>query len=162
MGIPYLYDPSQQIVRMEGEELSWGIKGARALCVNHYEFGLIKKMTGLDIHDITGYLEFVVVTCGEKGSVVYAGGEEYQIPVIPPTSIVDPTGIGDAFRGGFLIGYGRGMKWETCGQLGALAATYCLEQQGPQGHFFTPAEFIARFRQHYDDAGQLDQLLPHS
>ena len=70
----------------------------------------------------------------------------------------DPTGVGDAFRGGFLAGYGRGWDWRTCGQMGALAATYCLEQMGTQGHCYTPAEFINRFRQHFEDGGKLDIL----
>jgi adenosine kinase len=67
--------------------------------------------------------------------------------------------VGDAFRGGFLTGYAHGLDWLTCGRMGALAATYCLEQRGPQGHHYTPAEFVARFRQNFDDQGKLDVLV---
>jgi adenosine kinase len=77
---------------------------------------------------------------------------------VPTEHIVDPTGVGDAFRGGFLTGYGRGWDLELCGQMGSLAATYCLEQAGPQGHSYTSAEFVTRFRQSFDDHGKLDQL----
>ena len=82
-----------------------------------------------------------------------------HIPVVKPTRIADPTGVGDAFRGGFLTGYSLELDLPTCGQMGALAATYCLECPGPQGHMYTPAEFTTRFRQNFDDAGKLDVLL---
>jgi adenosine kinase len=159
LGIPYLYDPSQQIVRLEAGELRRGIQGASALFVNDYEFGLVQKITCLTAADILRQVNLMVVTCGEQGAWVYVGGGMIHIPVVPPQAIVDPTGVGDAFRGGFLTGYGRGFPWEVCGRMGALAATYCLEQTGPQGHSFTPAEFIHRYRQHFNDGGVLDTLI---
>lgn len=159
LDIPYLYDPSQQIVRLTDEELQTGINGALALFVNDYEFGLVQKMTGKSIKDLLQSLQFMVVTCGRHGSKVYSRDQEYSIPVIPPEQIADPTGVGDAYRGGFLTGYCHGLDLETCGQMGTLAATYCLECEGTQGHCYTLNEFISRFRQHFDDHGQLDKLL---
>jgi adenosine kinase len=159
LDIPYLYDPSQQIVRLTDEELQTGIDGALALFVNDYEFGLVQKMTGKSTKDLLQSLQFMVVTCGSHGSKVYSRDQEYSIPVVPPEQIADPTGVGDAYRGGFLTGYCHGLDLETCGQMGTLAATYCLECEGTQGHCYTLNEFISRFRQHYDDHGQLDKLL---
>jgi len=159
LGIPYLYDPSQQIVRLTSEELRTGIEGGLALFVNDYEFGLVQKMTGLSPQDMLQNLQFMVVTCGRHGSTVYSREKEYRIPVVPPEHIADPTGVGDAYRGGFLTGYCHILDLETCAQMGALAATYCLEQEGTQGHAYTLDEFIKRFRQHFDDCGQLDKLL---
>ncbi len=78
---------------------------------------------------------------------------------MPTDHILDPTGGGDAFRGGFLTGYRLGLDWETCARLGSLAATYCLENEGPQAHHFTPQQFLARYREFYDDGGMLDILL---
>jgi len=164
MQLPYIFDPSQQIVRMTSEELQKGMDGALALFLNEYEFALVEKMTGVKPVNFPGFSHpdrqaFIVVTRGEKGTTIYTRQNEYSIPIVPPVQIVDPTGVGDAFRGGFLTGYARGMDFETCGRMGSLAASYCLEQRGPQGHSFTPREFVARYRQHFDDQGRLDVLL---
>jgi adenosine kinase len=158
LGIPYLYDPSQQLARLSAEDVKRSLQGALALMVNDYEFGLIQKMTGMNQADILAQVQFMVVTRGEQGATVYAQGAEYAIPVVPPACICDPTGVGDAFRGGFLTGYAHGWGWELCGKMGALAATYCLEQNGPQGHTYTPKEFVARFREHFDDRGIFDSI----
>jgi adenosine kinase len=157
--IPYLYDPSQQIPRLTGSDLRNGVEGALALFVNDYEFSLIQKATGMSEDNILASSKFTVVTRGHDGATIYVQDGQIHIPVVPPRTIVDPTGVGDAFRGGFLAGYSHGLDWVTCGQMGALAATYCLEQQGPQNHSFTKDEFIHRYRSHFDDQGKLDAIL---
>ncbi|MFN2150885.1 MAG: carbohydrate kinase family protein [Anaerolineales bacterium] len=159
LGIPYLYDPSQQIPRMSGEDLRLGVQGASALMVNEYEFELIKKQTGLSEAEILAGLRFMVVTRGSEGASIYVDGAEIQTPVVPPKEIVDPTGVGDAFRGGFLTGFSHRLDWDLCGKMGALAATYCLEAMGTQEHSYTPKEFVSRFREHFEDGGVLDKLI---
>ncbi len=159
MKIPYLYDPSQQTVRLSGEELRKGVEGAYGLFVNDYEFCLIEKHAELSIEDIQNLVEILVITKGDQGSLIYVEGKEIEIPVVPPDKIIDPTGVGDAFRGGFLTGMSYDMDLELCGKIGALAAAYCLETDGPQSHSYTVDEFIHRFRQHFDDNGKLDILL---
>ena len=158
MGIPYIYDPSQQIVRLSGEDLQRDIQGALALFVNDYEFALINKMTGWDQDQILANeaVSFIVVTQGESGTRIYSEEDTYQIPIVEPKQISDPTGVGDAFRGGFLTGYSHGLDLDTCGRMGALAATYCLENPGPQGHSYTPDEFVQRYRSIFEDQGKLD------
>jgi adenosine kinase len=161
LDLPYLYDPSQQIVRLSGEELRQGLRGALALFVNDYEYALVQKSTGLGVEAVLQNRRdaFVVVTRGAEGATVYTQSGEFHVPAVPPQRILDPTGVGDAFRGGFLTGYSRGLDMQTCAQMGALAATYCLEQEGPQGHSYTCPEFVARFRTLFDDQGRLDVLL---
>ena len=159
LGIPYIYDPSQQIPRLTDDEIKEGLEGALALFVNKYEFRMIQKRTGLSPWEIKALSQFSVVTLGEEGSVIYQGEKELRIPVVTPNEIIDPTGVGDAFRGGFLAGYARGWDLDICGQMGAVAAAFCLEQEGPQGHSFTPTELVARFREHFDDRRILDALI---
>lgn len=159
LGIPYIYDPSQQIPRLTDDEIKEGLEGALALFVNKYELRMIQKRTGLSPWEIKALTQFSVVTLGEEGSVVYQGEKELRIPVVTPNEIIDPTGVGDAFRGGFLAGYARGWDLEICCQIGAVAAAFCLEQEGPQGHSFTPTELVARFREHFDDRRILDALI---
>ncbi len=158
LGIPYAYDPSQQVVRTDAACLREGIEGCQSLFGNDYEFGLIHEKTGLTVTDICRTANYVVMTCGEAGVRVFADGQEIHVPSVTPTVLIDPTGVGDAFRGGFFKGYLHGLSLERCAQMGVLAATYCLESQGTQGHDFDLAAFIARFRQHFDDGGDLDRL----
>jgi adenosine kinase len=156
--IPYLYDPGQQVVRVDPAEIRRGTESAYSLFVNEYEFELLQKHTGMKLDDIMGYVNHLVVTLGEQGAAIYTHDGQYTVPAIPPAQILDPTGVGDAFRGGFVRALRLGLDWETCGRVGALAATYCLETRGPQEHSYSPAEFVARYRQHFDDRGALDVL----
>jgi adenosine kinase len=161
MAIPYIYDPSQQIVRLSAEDIRCGIEGALALFVNDYEYALVQKLTGLSAEEILRDRPeaFVVVTHGAQGAMIYTDQHTYQIPAVAPERVVDPTGVGDAFRGGFLTGYCYGLDLLICGRMGALAATYCLERRGPQGHSYSRSEFVHRYRSLFDDHGQLDVLL---
>lgn len=161
LSIPYLFDPSQQVVRMIPAKIRRGVEGAQSLFCNEYEFELIGKHTGLKLDDILLLVDFLVVTYGARGAKVYAGGGMYSIPVVPPDRILDPTGVGDAFRAGFLRGFRLGLDWQTCGQMGSLAAVYCLEQRGTQNHTYSRSEFVSRYRRFFDDQGALDVLLDH-
>jgi adenosine kinase len=156
--IPYFYDPGQQIVRLDGPALVEAIGGARALFLNDYELGLIEEKTGLGLADLTPNLEWVTVTRGAQGSEIHTRGEISIIPAVPEARLLDPTGVGDAYRGGFLKGFLRGLPLERCGQIGALAATYCLEHEGPQGQEYSLASFLERFRTHFPDGPELDRL----
>jgi adenosine kinase len=159
LGIRYLYDPSQQVLRLEGHELARDMEGAHFLFCNDYEFGLISRKTGWSLDQVLQHVRILVITRGKDGADLYAGEESVHIPTVPEDEVVDPTGVGDAFRGGFLAGYARDFDWKLCGEIGSLAAVYCLEQRGPQSHNYSRKEFIERFRRHFDDGGQLDALL---
>ena len=158
LGIPYIYDPSQQIVRLSSEDLSEGIIGANALFSNNYEFGLIEEKTGLDLDAILKNTAFIVTTRGENGVDLFTAEGKIQVPAVLPETIADPTGSGDAFRGGFLKGYLNDLPLLRCAEMGVMAATFCIEAEGPQGHSFTLDSFIERYRQNFDDGGDLDRL----
>lgn len=159
LDIPYLYDPSQQIVRMSSDEIKKGVEGAYSLFVNEYEYQLLQKHTGFTQNDILDIVKFLVVTLGDKGAKIFADNQEYFVPAFPVENIIDPTGVGDAFRGGFLRGFEEGYSWELCGKIGSLSAAYCLEQNGTQAHHYSIEEFIKRFREFNDDDGALDALM---
>lgn len=156
--IPYIYDSSQQTIRLTGEELYEGLNGCRLLSVNSYEYHLIQDRTGLSENEIFDLIGGLLLTKGAKGAELTVGGQRWEIPVVPPDEIVEPTGAGDAFRAGLMRGIELDLPWDIAGRMGALAATYVLENIGTQNHHFTPAEFVARYRKHFDDEGALDVL----
>jgi adenosine kinase len=157
--IRWLYDPSQQLARLSADDVCKGIDGAFALFVNDYEFGLVQNMTDLGEDEILEKVEMLVVTRGEDGVSIVTREKRHDLPAIPPKKIADPTGVGDSFRAGFLAGYTNELAIDLCGRIGMLAATYSLEEDGPQSHSYTPAEFVDRFRTHFDDRGELDVFL---
>ncbi len=157
--IPYIYDSSQQTIRLSGEELYAGLDGCYLLSVNDYEFNLIQDRTGLSEDKILQKVGGLLVTKGADGSRLVMDGQEYHIPAVPPREMVEPTGAGDAFRAGLMRGMQLNLPWDIAGRMGALAATYVLEQLGTQNHRYTPAEFVARYRENFDDEGALDTLV---
>ncbi len=158
LDIPYIYDPSQQIPRLTPSELVEGIRGANILIVNDYEFGMIKKQTGLSTSQIQELTEIVVVTQGERGSAVHTSEGVLEIPSVPPRRVADPTGVGDAYRAGFITGMCRGLPWLAAGRMGSLAATYVLEEHGTQRHRYTLDSFCQRYYETFDDETAFELL----
>lgn len=147
LGLPYIYDPSQQIIRLDGEELAEGVRGSTMTIVNEYEFEMLKNKTGWTASQVAAVTQVLIVTCGEKGSEIHVGGDTTCIPAVPARKQADPTGVGDAYRAGIIKGYLHKLPWTVTGQMGSLAATYALEELGTQNHRYTLEEFFARFQQ---------------
>jgi adenosine kinase len=161
LGIPYIYDPSQQTVWLSADDLVEGARGARILIVNEYEFGMIQNKTGLSDKELLALPEITIVTRGEGGSTIYAPDQILTIPVVPPEPLVEPTGVGDAYRAGIIKGLLRGLSWETTGRIASLAATYVLERLGTQSHHYSLEEFVERYRRVYgDDPGLMTSRSP--
>lgn len=152
LDVPFVYDPSQQIVRLTKEDLLAGIAGCRVLVANEYESALIEEKTGLGVDDLRSRVQTLVITHGEDGSRIYDDGEVHHIPAVPPKSVVDPTGVGDAYRAGILVGLTHGVEWPLAGRVGALCATFALEFVGTQRHVFSPTEFMARYQANFGQA----------
>jgi adenosine kinase len=155
LAIPYIYDPSQQIIRLEAADLLEGACGARVVMCNEYEFEMIRNKTGLSAADLERIAPVVIVTQGKSGSTIIAGSERWQIPVVEPERIADPTGVGDAYRAGIIKGMLRGYSWPVAGRMASLAAAYCLEEYGTQNHSYTWAQFRARYRATFGEAAGL-------
>jgi adenosine kinase len=148
--IPHIFDPGQQCTSMSGDDLKDGIAGAHLVICNDYEFELVRQKTGFSEADVLGKAAALIITRGEAGSSVYtAGGARLDVPAVPPHRVVDPTGVGDAFRGGLLKGLSMHLPYSVAARMGSVAATYALEHLGGQSHSYTWAEFVARYEEHF-------------
>jgi adenosine kinase len=149
LGIPYVWDPGQQCARMSGDELRDGLQGAALVICNDYEFELIRQKTGLDAPDVLARAGALVITQGEHGSTIRRREGETTVAAVAPHRLVDPTGVGDAYRGGLLKGLAMNAPLDVCCRLGSVAATYALEHLGGQSHAYTWEEFRARYERHF-------------
>jgi len=149
LGIRFIFDPGQQCARMSGDDLRDGLRGATIVIVNDYELELLRQKTGLSETDILKLAETLVVTKGEAGSSVMTPIRSVHVHAVPPHRIVDPTGVGDAFRGGLMKGIALGLPYDVCAKIGSVAATYALEHLGGMSHAYTWEEFKLRYQEHF-------------
>jgi adenosine kinase len=147
--IPYIFDPGQQCARMSGGELADGARGATVVIVNDYELELLKQKTGMSESDVIAQSEALIVTRGEHGSSVLTARGRTDVAAVKPYRIVDPTGVGDAFRGGLMKGIALGLPYAAAARVGSVAATYALEHLGGLSHAYSWDEFIARYEEHF-------------
>jgi adenosine kinase len=134
---------------MSGSELADGIRGAYLVICNDYEFELIRQKTGLSEADVLAEAGTLVVTRGEHGSTVMSDGLRVDVAAVRPHRIADPTGVGDAYRGGFMKGLALELHAGVCAQLGSVAATYALEHLGGQSHAYSWQEFVERYESEF-------------
>lgn len=160
LGIPFVYDPSQQVARLDGDDLLAGLEGATMLIGNEYELGIIEKKTGLSEAELAAKVPVLVITRGEDGATIALRGGSPEEPGgartirIPAARLrgeaLDPTGVGDAFRSGLLASRLRGLPWEESGRVGAVAAVLCLETLGPQPRRWSLDELLERYAESFD------------
>lgn len=160
MGVPFLFDPGKQTPRLDGDRIMDGLNGASALIGNDYEFAMMSRSTGKNVEELVAAAPLTVLTRGEKGSTIYANevGEEIQLPAAPIREVVDPTGAGDAYLGGFVFGMSQEFPFEVCGRIAALSAAYAVEERGCQEHGFTIAEFAERYAEAFVTSPEIDAL----
>ncbi len=159
LGLPYIHDLGMGLPVLSAEDLIDGLTGARVLIGNDYELALIGEKTGLDRAALRERVEVVITTFGAEGAEIDARGEIIRVPAAPARRVVDPTGAGDAFRAGLMLGLTRGFSLTVTGRIAALAATYAIEQLGTQAHRYTPAEFAERFNRTFPDVPPLTAEL---
>ena len=133
-GIPFLFDPGQGLPMFSGAELSWFIERASYVAVNDYEGKLLADRTQLTLDEIARKVRALIVTHGGSGSEIHVDGRILEIPIAPVREVVDPTGCGDAYRAGLLVGIAQNMDWETTGKLAALMGSIKIEHSGGQNH----------------------------
>ena len=150
LGIPFVADPSQQLARLDGKETAELIDGAEYLFTNEYEWGLLQQKTGLSEDEIGAKVGMRITTLGGNGAtIVDSEGNRVRVDVVPERAKVDPTGVGDAFRAGFLLGHRSGLSIERAAQLGSLVAVHVLETTGTQEWTFDRTDALKRLADAY-------------
>lgn len=160
-GTAFAADPSQTLTFLDGDAIRRLVDGATWLFTNEYEAGLLRDKTGWSDEHVLELVGTRVTTHGAAGIVINRIAEpELRVPVVPARQVAEPTGVGDAFRAGFLTATGWGLGLERCAQVGALLATYVVETVGTQEYAFTAQDFAGRLAEAYgDDAAA--EVRPH-
>ena len=145
-GIPFVFDPGQGLPMFNGPELLELVEIASYLAVNDYEGEMLSKRTGLSLAKVAERVKALIVTKGAEGADIYFEGKCIAIPPVSAAKVIDPTGCGDAFRGGLLFGLENNMDWETTGRLASLMGSIKIAHQGPQNHQMSKEEIATQFK----------------
>jgi adenosine kinase len=148
-GVPWIFDPGQALPMFAGDELRSLIARASALAVNDYESRLLSEKTGWDEATLAAKVEAMIVTRGGDGSVLHERGQSRTVAPAAITDALDPTGCGDAYRGGLLYGLATGSGWLQAARLGSVLGAIKIESAGPQNHRFTREQVAQRFDRTY-------------
>ncbi len=149
-GIPFIFDPGQGMPMFSAKELKTFLRQATWLTVNDYEMQMLIDKTDMTPAQIANQVEALIVTMGSKGAEIITPQKTYFIPVASISMLNDPTGCGDAFRGGLLYGLLNNLDWEITGRIASLMGAYKIETNGTQNHFFTLEDIKLRFKENYD------------
>ncbi|VBO45726.1 ribokinase [Burkholderia pseudomallei] len=144
-GVPFIFDPGQGLPLFDGATLRRSIELATYIAVNDYEAKLVCDKTGWSEDEIASRVQALIITRGEHGATIRLRDGNEQIPAVRAERVIDPTGCGDAFRGGLLYGIEHGFDWATTGRLASLMGSLKIAHQGPQTYAPTRAEIDARF-----------------
>ncbi len=145
--IPFIFDPGQAMTLLGPDDLRTMIGQASWVAVNDYEASLLVERTGWSLEDIAGKVKALIVTRGSQGSHIHADGKLHEIPPVKPAQVADPTGCGDAYRGGLLYGLQRGLDWPTTGRIATLMGSLKIAHHGTQNHRFGREEFSGLYKQ---------------
>jgi adenosine kinase len=143
-GIPFIFDPGQQLAMFNAGELGHFVSQASWVTVNEYEWQVVQQRTGWSERELAQRVRALIVTRGAAGSSIHTRDGELAIPAAPVQHVVDPTGCGDAYRAGLLHGLLHALDWRTTGRIASLMGAIKIESRGTQNHRFTRAEFDAR------------------
>jgi adenosine kinase len=148
--IPFIFDPGQGLPMFDGKDLLDFIDQATYIAVNDYEGEMLSQRTGLTFSQISEQVEALIVTKGAQGAEIYTQNRKIDIPPVPVEKAIDPTGCGDAFRGGLLFGLEQKFDWETTGRLASLMGSLKIESQGPQNHQASQETIKALFKKAFN------------
>ena len=155
LNVPFMIDMGMQLPSLTSDEIKKILQKATILIGNDYEISLLKEKTGLKEEQILKNVTILITTLGVNGSKIQTAKEAFEIEAAKPKELVDPTGAGDAYRAGFMSGYESGFDLQTCGQMGAVTASFAIEKYGTQQHHFTIQAFQDRYIQTFKDLLEL-------
>ena len=145
-GVPFIFDPGQQLPMFSGDELLEFLDLATYACLNDYETKLLSDRTGKSLEELAARVEALIVTLGAEGSRIHTNGDVVEIPCVEADAVVDPTGCGDAYRSGLLYGIANGWDWKQTGSLAAVMGAIKVAHQGCQSHTPSRDEIGERYR----------------
>ena len=150
-GVPFVFDPGQALPLFTGDDLLFFLSLARFCAVNDYEAQLVSERTGRSLPELASLVEALIVTRGAQGADIYAEGTRIEIAPVPPDAVVDPTGCGDAYRGGLLYGISRGYDWRKTGQLASVMGAMKIASRGAQNYQASREAIAQRYRAAYGE-----------
>jgi len=150
--VPFIFDPGQGLPMFSGDELKTFLEQATYAVVNDYESKMMQEKTGLSEQEIASQVQAFIVTKGGEGASIFVDGDEIIIPAAPISEAIDPTGCGDAFRGGLLYGLLEGLDWPTIGRIASLCGAIKIEKNGTQNHSFTLDQFSKRYKSSFGES----------
>ncbi|MDX2424640.1 MAG: carbohydrate kinase family protein [Cycloclasticus sp.] len=148
-GIPFVFDPGQGMPMFDAEELKTFIAQATWITLNDYEAAMLQETTGLSPYEIAEQVEALIITKGAEGSLIYTKDKRFDIPPAKPKAIVDPTGCGDAFRGGLLYGLLNDLDWEVTGRIAGLMGAIKIAHAGTQNHSLTLVDIKTQYDEQF-------------
>ncbi|MEE4290550.1 MAG: carbohydrate kinase family protein [Cycloclasticus sp.] len=150
--IPFVFDPGQGMPMFSADELKKFIEQATWVTLNDYEAAMLQETTGLSPHEIALQVEALIITNGGEGSFIYTNGKRIDIPPATAKAIIDPTGCGDAYRGGLLYGLMNGLDWEVTGRIAGLMGAIKIAHAGTQNHSVTLDEVKAQYLEQFGES----------
>ncbi|HSD39921.1 MAG TPA: carbohydrate kinase family protein [Rhodocyclaceae bacterium] len=149
--VPFIFDPGQGLPLLSGEDLLACVEQATYCTVNDYEAKLICDKTGISIEALAERVKGLIVTLGEHGSRIYEGGKIIEVACARTSAVVDPTGCGDAYRGGLLYGLSQSWTLEKSAKLASLMGAIKIAHRGGQNHQPSRTEISQRFAENYGE-----------
>lgn len=149
--IPFIFDPGQNVQLLSRDEIREALAASMITIVNDYELELVKKIAEYSTEEIIDQMDYLIVTLGKKGSMIYEKNKKTHIPIAKAQSGLDPTGAGDAFRAGILTGLQKGYDIQTSAKIAATASVYTVERYGTQTHTFTKKSFEKRYKANFNE-----------
>jgi adenosine kinase len=151
-GVPFIFDPGQAMPMFEGPDLMRFFEQATYATFNDYEMHMACSRTGKSETELAQMVKALIVTRGKEGSTIYADGQQIQVPVVKAEALVDPTGCGDSYRAGLLVGIANEWSWKKTGQLASLMGAIKIAQRGGQNHAMPFADIQLRYQQAFGES----------